>query len=199
MPVAFSEQERTHIAEALRSTGRRLFSTVGLKKTSLAELAAGAGIVKSTFYTFFDSKEALYLDLLLEHAQRVREATITNGLRQGRDTVDSLRHYLRAVVQVLNDDPLYRRLLSHPDEMVLLQRKLTPEVVAAAGNNGMAELTEFIAAKQSTGEIIGNDPVVVVGALRSVLLLVMHADEFGDTYPQVLDLAIDALTAGVTS
>ncbi|WP_433714049.1 TetR/AcrR family transcriptional regulator [Nocardia sp. CA-084685] len=199
MPVAFTEQERAHITEALRSSGQRLFSTVGLKKTSLAELVVGAGIVKSTFYAFFDSKEALYLDLLLTHAQRVREATIDNGLHQGQDTVDALRRYLRAVVRVLDEDPLYRRLMSHPDEMVLLQRKLTPEVVAAAGNNGMAELAEFIAAKQSAGDIIGDDPWVVVGTLRSALLLVMHADEFGDAYPQVLDLTIDALTAGVTT
>lgn len=199
MPVAFTEQERAHITEALRSSGRRLFSTVGLKKTSLAELVTEAGIVKSTFYAFFDSKEALYLDLLLTHVQRVREATIDNGLHQGQDIVDALRRYLRAVVRVLDEDPLYRRLLSHPDEMVLLQRKLTPEVVAAAGNNGMAELAEFIAAKQSTGEIVGDDPWVVVGALRSALLLVMHAEEFGAAYPRVLDLTIDALTTGVTT
>ncbi|MBF6351179.1 MULTISPECIES: TetR/AcrR family transcriptional regulator [Nocardia] len=197
MPVAFTAQERAHITEALRASGHRLFSTVGLKKTSLAELVADAGIVKSTFYAFFDSKEALYLDLLLTHAQRVREATIDQGLHQGHDTVDALRRYLRAVVEVLAEDPLYRRLMSHPDEMALLQRKLTPEAVAAAGSNGMTELAEFIAAKQSAGDIVGDDPWVVVGALRSALLLVIHAEEFGAAYPQVLDLTIDALTAGV--
>jgi AcrR family transcriptional regulator len=199
LPVAFTEQERAHITEALRSSGRRLFSTVGVKKTSLAELVVEAGIVKSTFYAFFDSKEALYLDLLLTHAHQVREATIDNGLHQGTSTVDALRRYLRAVVQVLDDDPLYRRLMSHPDEIALLQRKLTPDVVAATGNNGMAELATFIGAKQSAGEIVGDDPWVVVGALRSVLLLVVHAEEFGDAYPRVLDLTIDAVTAGVTT
>lgn len=199
MPVAFTDQERTHIADALRSTGHRLFTTVGLKKTSLAELAAGAGIVKSTFYAFFDSKEALYLDLLLTRAQRVREATIDDGLHRGDDTVDALRRYLRAVVRVLDEDPLYRRLMSHPEEVALLQRKLTPEVVAAAGNNGMTELAEFIAAKQSAGEIVGDDPWVVVGTLRSALLLVLHAQEYGAAYPRILALTIDALTAGVTT
>ncbi|RDI45233.1 TetR/AcrR family transcriptional regulator [Nocardia mexicana] len=199
MPVAFTEQERAHITEALRASGQRLFSTVGLKKTSLAELVADAGIVKSTFYAFFDSKEALYLDLLLTHAQRVKVETIDKGLHRGHDTVDALRRYLRAVVQVLDEDPLYRRLMSHPDENALLRRKLAPEAVAAAGNSGGTELAEFIAAKQSAGEIVGDDPWVVVGALRTALLLVMHAEEFGPTYSRVLDLTIDALTAGVTT
>ncbi|MGI5219196.1 hypothetical protein [Nocardia sp. CA-290969] len=47
------------------------------------------------------------------------------------------------MVDAQDEDPLYRRLMSHPDEMALLQRKLTPEAVAAAGNNGMAELAEI--------------------------------------------------------
>ncbi|MGI5219197.1 hypothetical protein [Nocardia sp. CA-290969] len=40
---------------------------------------------------------------------------------------------------------------------------------------------------------------MVVDTLRSALLLVMHAEEFGAAYAQVLDLIIDALTSGITT
>lgn len=198
MPVAFSDQEREHITTTLKAAGRRLFAGTGLRKTSIADLVAEAGIVKSTFYNFFDSKEALYLELLLEQAARTREMTINQGLHAASDTRDALRRFLRGAVQVLDQDPLYRRLVSHPEEIAAITRKLTPAAVAKAGDNGMAELSEFVAGRQAADELPGTDPAVVVGVMRVVLLLPLHAHEFGESYPQVLDLAIDAVTAGLT-
>ena len=68
MPTPFSAEERARITERLLETGRRLFTTQGLRKTSLDDLVAPAGIAKSSFYAFFDSKEALYLELMLRQA-----------------------------------------------------------------------------------------------------------------------------------
>ncbi|NJM06002.1 TetR/AcrR family transcriptional regulator [Candidatus Gracilibacteria bacterium] len=64
MPT-FSDNERIHIRAALINTAGRLFVQQGLKKTSLEELTAAVGIAKSSFYSFFTSKEELYLELLM--------------------------------------------------------------------------------------------------------------------------------------
>lgn len=199
MPAAFSDNERVHIIGELKKAAVRSFTTIGLKKTSLAELAEAAGIVKSTFYVFFDSKEALYLELLLERAADTRRLTIAEGLHKGSDTRDALRRYLRGAVEVLHTDPLYRRLASHPEEIAMVQRKLTADKLAEAGNNGMAELATYIADKQAAGQLPGTDPAVIVGVLRTVLLIPLHAEEFGQSYQDVLDTAIDALTTGLTA
>jgi AcrR family transcriptional regulator len=198
MPVAFSTAEREHITDALKAAGRRQFATVGLKKTSLADLVAAAGIVKSTFYQFYDCKEALYLELLLERASHTRRLTVDEGLLTGENTVDALRRFLRAVVEVLDSDPLYRRLMSHPEEIAMVQRKLTPEAVAKAADNGMAQLAEFIAERRGS-ELPDTDPTVIIGALRTILLLPLHANEFGDQYPEIIDLTINALTCGLVT
>ncbi|MFI6424225.1 TetR/AcrR family transcriptional regulator [Promicromonospora sp. NPDC050880] len=204
MPVAFSEAERARITASLRESGRRLFATEGLRKTSLAALVADAGIVKSTFYTFFDSKEALYLDLLLEQAGQTRRRTIEEGLHRGTDARDALRRFLRASVTILEDDPLYRRLVTHPDEMALVVGRVRPEDARMPGDEPapvefVNELADYVAEQQAAGVIRGTDPAVVVGALRAVLLLPLHAAEFGDRYADVLDLTIESLTAGLTA
>ena len=65
MPPAFSTEERARITRVLMDNGQRLFTTQGLRKTSLDDLVRPAGIAKSSFYSFFDSKEALYLELMM--------------------------------------------------------------------------------------------------------------------------------------
>ena len=70
MPSAFSEEERSQITEQLLDTATHLFSTQGLRKTSLEELTAPAGIAKSSLYAFFDSKEDLYFEAMLRRASR---------------------------------------------------------------------------------------------------------------------------------
>ncbi|WP_211341572.1 TetR/AcrR family transcriptional regulator [Myceligenerans xiligouense] len=200
--MAFTEAERERITAALKASGRRLFATAGLRKTSLAALVADAGIVKSTFYAFFESKEALYLHLLLEQAEETRRRTIDEGLHAGTDARDALRRFLRAAVGILSTDPLYRRLVTHPDELAMVVAKVGPETARPPGENPapvdfVDDLTTYIAERQRAGAVTGTDPAVVVGALRTVLLVPLHADEFGEAYPAVLDLTIDALTAGL--
>lgn len=48
-----------------RPEGQRLFVAHGLKRVTVDELSAAAQIAKATFYTFYDSKEALHLDIVL--------------------------------------------------------------------------------------------------------------------------------------
>src|SRR5512142_3186432 len=70
MPKGFSEQERTLIRQRLVEQGYHLFSAYGLKKTTVEELAAAAGISKGAFYLFYDSKEALFMDVIEETAEK---------------------------------------------------------------------------------------------------------------------------------
>lgn len=198
MPPAFSREERARITRLLLDTGRDLFTRQGLRKTSLEELTAPAGIVKSSFYLFFDSKEALYLELMLQEAGAVKRRVIDEALLTTSETREALRRFLRAALEELAANPLWRRLITYPDEMQAVARKLAPERVAAMRDNPATALTEFVVAKQRDGELIDTDPAVVVGALQTVLLAPLYAERLGDPYPQILDLLIDLVTAGLT-
>lgn len=204
MPRGFTTQERDRISQALRAAGRELFTRQGLRKTALEELVAPAGIVKSTFYQFFDSKEALYLQLMIDEAGQVKAQVIDRALLSTDDAREGLRRFLHATVEVLDTNPLWRRLVTHPEEMTAVAARLEPERIAAMGdNNPAAALTAYVADRQRRGDLVGDDPAVVVGALQSVLLLPFNAAHIaaGDagTYRKTLDLLVDLVAAGLTT
>jgi AcrR family transcriptional regulator len=194
MPAPFSEQERSRITEQLLDTATRLFATRGLRKTSLEELTTPAGIAKSSLYAFFDSKEDLYFEAMLRQSDQVRRRVIDEGLNRGTDTRDALRRFLHATVAELDTNPLYRRMMSHPQEMAAVAARLTPERLARAEHGPMADLIKFL------GTHLDGDPRVALGVLRAVLLASLHADHLGtDIYPAVMGRLIDAVTEGITS
>ncbi|MGW5688708.1 TetR/AcrR family transcriptional regulator [Nonomuraea sp. NPDC003754] len=195
MPAAFTEEERRRIAERLLDTATHLFATQGLRKTSLEELTAPAGIAKTSLYAFFDSKEDLYFEAALRQSEQVRRRVIDEALLEGGDTREALRRFLRATVAELDTNPLYRRLLSHPEEMAAVAARLTPERMAQAAARGpMGDLLEFLRDR------LEGDPEVLLGVLRAVLLTPLHADHLGrELYPAVIDRLIDAVTEGLTS
>ncbi len=193
MPSAFSEEERLRITEQLLDTATQLFSTQGLRKTSLEELTAPAGIAKSSLYAFFNSKEDLYFEAMLRQSEQVRRRVIDEGLNRGADTRDALRRFLRATIAELDSNPLYRRLMSHPQEMAAVAAKLTPERMAAATDGPTADVLQFLSTH------LKDDPQVLFGVLRAVLLTPLHAEHLGtEIYPAVMNRLIDAVTEGIT-
>lgn len=196
MPAAFSTVERDRITGLLLETGQHLFTTQGLRKTSLDDLVRPAGIAKSSFYTFFDAKESLYLELVVRQLDQIKTRVIDDGLLAGSDLRDGLRRFLHATVAELASNPLYRRLMTHPEEMRAVARRVDAQRLAAVANNPMTALTDYLT--HSSADLTA-EPAVVVGVLQAVLFVPMHAEDLGAAYPQILDLLIDLVAAGLTS
>ncbi|MQA88196.1 MAG: TetR family transcriptional regulator [Streptosporangiales bacterium] len=203
MPGPFTAEEKARITRLLLDTGFRLFTTQGLRKTSLDDLVRPAGIAKSSFYLFFDSKEALYLELMIGQAAEVKRRVVDQALLRGTDTRDSLRRFLRATVDELATNPLYSRLMTHSEEMEAVTRRLDADRMARLAHNAdnpVTALADFVGQRHAEGALIDADPSVVVGVLRAVLLLPLHVEQLGaDLYPRILDLLIDIVAAGLTS
>lgn len=201
MPPTFTPKERERVTDLLLETGLRLFTTQGLRKTSLAELVAPAGIAKSSFYAFFDSKEALYLTLMERRAGEVRKRVIDDALLSTPNTREALRRFLYASAAELSTEPLYRRLATHPEEMAMVTRKVSVSSLPSGGDNLLTSLNDFITARQAEGEMVGADPAAIVGALQSVLLLPMNTEHLAspDHYQQTLDLVIGLVSSGLTT
>ncbi|HEY6740286.1 MAG TPA: TetR/AcrR family transcriptional regulator [Actinopolymorphaceae bacterium] len=196
MAVAFDAEERARITRSLLQTAERLFAGQGLKKTSLDDLTAPAGIAKTSFYAFFESKEALYLEVMLRRAPLVAEALAAPLRRQ--PSADSLSDLMQAMANVLSTDPLYRRLLTHPEELRAVRRRVRPDEVERIHPVLIAPLLEFVRRGQAEGVVVGDvPPEVVLDVLGTVGLIVLHRDEYGDSYAQVLAATIRALGRGL--
>lgn len=64
MPKIFSTHEKENIVKGLLKACRQSWTQYGYKKTSVDELCRQVGISKGAFYIFFDSKEALFCEVL---------------------------------------------------------------------------------------------------------------------------------------
>ncbi|WP_017609932.1 TetR/AcrR family transcriptional regulator [Nocardiopsis xinjiangensis] len=199
MPPTFTPEERERVAGILLETGLRLFTAQGLRKTSLAELVAPAEIAKSSFYAFFDSKEALYLTLMERQMGEVHKRVIEDALLSTADTREALRRFLHATVAELSTNPLYQRLATHPEEMAAVTRKASAEPPPMGPDSPIAALNDFVTARRAEGELIGADPAAIVGVLQTVLLLPVNTEHLSspEQYQQTLELVIDLVVSGL--
>lgn len=197
MPV-FSDAERERIRERLLEGGYRLFTTRGLKKTSLEDLTRPAGIAKSSFYSFFDSKEALFLELMVRQWPEVEERLYA-PLREAGDAREALSRFLRAMVGELERDPLGRRFLTHPEELEMVMRRVGP-AEQEVGHRNMSPVVGFIERGQEEGRIVEGDPEVMAGVMAAVGMLPFFEREIGErVYPSVLEMMIELVAGGLTT
>lgn len=64
MGSAFSEKERAKITENLKRAGREYIARYGIRKTTVEQLSAAAGISTGAFYRFFETKELLFFEVI---------------------------------------------------------------------------------------------------------------------------------------
>src|SRR5262249_53325974 len=121
MPRAFSELERELIRNRLRQVGRQAFATYGLRRTAVDDLVAAAGISKGAFYLFYDSKEALLLDVLEQFEAEFQDRVLGSVLRPDITPQDSLRQLLRQALAARTSEPLLQRL-TDVELMTLMRR-----------------------------------------------------------------------------
>lgn len=73
MPAGFSEREREAIRKRLRAAALDALARGGLGAASVADLAKAADIAKGSFYSFYPTKEHLFLEALESIEDRYRE------------------------------------------------------------------------------------------------------------------------------
>ena len=69
--VAYSEEERARIREALVTTGLALMARQGIQHTTVEQIYREVGISRTFFYTFFSSKEDLIVETLYHQQPKI--------------------------------------------------------------------------------------------------------------------------------
>jgi AcrR family transcriptional regulator len=199
MARSFTETEKAQLRQQLLGVARDLFTRQGLKKTSLDELTQPLGIAKSSFYLLFESKEALYLELLAEDGPAIK-AHIQNALDNAPTARQGIIALLTEIVRELETNALTRRMLTHPEELQQLAARVPPEALAQSNQSGLDLLVPYLEQKQRAGEIIAGEPVLYARVISAVTLLTLHRNQIGEThYASVMAAMIDFLATALTS
>ncbi|MGT2667121.1 TetR/AcrR family transcriptional regulator [Streptococcus rifensis] len=59
--------------QVIRTVAQEIFSQKGYKATGISEIAKQAGIAVGSFYNYYDSKEAIFLDVYIAENRRIRQ------------------------------------------------------------------------------------------------------------------------------
>ena len=90
--VAYSNEEKEKVKEALIITGLKLMSEQGIQQTRIEQVYRQVGISRSFFYSFFPAKEELILEViyyqqpkLIAHVQALVNESALDWKVQFRD------------------------------------------------------------------------------------------------------------------
>ena len=192
VPRRFSPDERAQIAQRLRDVGRRAFETHGLRRVTVDDLARAAGISKGAFYLFFDSKEALLLDLFERFEADFQRTVLDVVLRPELGPAESLRTLLRTAVTVRGTDPLLSNLSD--TDMEVLMRRIPPDQAATLLEADVASARRFVEYWREQGSPLSIDAEVLTGLMRAIVLTAFRQHEIGAAvYEQVVHMMIDSV------
>jgi AcrR family transcriptional regulator len=200
MPKPFSEDERDRIRAQLVDAGRECFTRFGPEKTTIEDLTSRVGIAKGSFYLFFDSKESLYVQLLLEEAPAMMRRIAAVSFETEAPTRDAVVELLRAIVREIEGNPFARALLDEPGQWERFANAVDVAAILEGASELFRPLVAWLAAGQRRGEIRAGDPQELVYAMALIKLLPLNRGRMPpELYDRMLQLLPELLADGMTS
>ena len=177
MPKAFTEHEKDLISKRLIEQGYKLFSVYGLKKTSIEELAQAAGISKGAFYLFYESKEALFMDVAELAEQHFRQEILATVDLPGPSPRARLYAILKKAFSLMKTIPILQFLTGSDYDLIF--RRTPPEKFQEHLANDRVFFDELIAHCQNAGISIQAKPDDIITLLYPLVLSILHEDDYG--------------------
>lgn len=131
---AFYEARRAEIADV----ALRLWAETGFDQTSVAAIAREAGVAKGTFYLYFESKDALLLDVLRRNSLIPNILALIDDL-QSKSLEEAVHGFVAGAWRHLSEhralvSVVMRELPTHIDQAEqFVERLMVPGTVALAG------------------------------------------------------------------
>lgn len=112
----FSSEEKEEIRLQMIEAGLPLLKEKGMTHMSITKLTASVGIGKSTFYSFYDSKEAFVEDMLKHQRKKILEKLRTGLCGKEKYTKEESIKLIRGMITSANN--VYQHF-SQEDELAL--------------------------------------------------------------------------------
>ncbi len=192
MPRGYTEQERAAIKQRLIEVGEEKFARVGLRKTTISDLAEGAGIGKGSFYQFFQSKEDLFLAIQESIEDQVEER-LSGELESARhDPRRMVRSFFEVCVDSLSNHPFLAQL-SDPEILPLLVRTVSPERMERMQRQNHSLFRDRFQSWIDEGIVQGIDADTLFALMGAILVLHQHPEALGGSPDSVLSWMIDSI------
>jgi AcrR family transcriptional regulator len=187
MPKTFSESERVYIKERLKAEAAKCLASYGIRKTTVDELVKRVGIPKGTFYLFYESKEQLLYEVIMDFDKKAQEQLLLEiSALPGVPDADTLTDIILRFYRQIDESFLPR--LMQGGELEYFMRTVPPELSRQHAERDKEAVQRMI---QS---FPGVDPAraeVYSAAFRGVFLTMLLKDEIGsENYEEALRVLI---------
>jgi AcrR family transcriptional regulator len=176
MPKAFTEYEKELIRQKLLEQGYKQFSAYGLRKTNIEELAQAVGISKGAFYIFYESKEALFMDVIEMVEERFRQEIFVAIDLPGDSPKARLYTVLKTAFALAKAMPILQFLTGSDYDLIF--RRIPAEKLQEHLASDRLFIQELIARCQAAGIPILVPPEEIIGLLYPLILSILHEEDF---------------------
>ncbi len=186
MATAFTQRERASIEQKLQEAALACATSAGMRRTTVDELARQAGISKGAFYSFYQSKEHLFL-AMLEQVQK----EIYGSAKKVFDDNIGLPAWQRASLamkEVCRATEAKSIFFFTQNEVPLMLRRLPEHILRGHYQSDEEHLAQLLT--QSGLRLkLGIETISAVA--RLLLMSLMFRQDIGPGFDQALDALID--------
>ena len=179
MPKKYSEVEKTNIKRDLRLHAERSLFHKGVKGTSVDELVKLAMIPKGTFYLFYETKEALFFDVLVSFRHQMQDEMM--AMLQELDEnhiVTSLTTVFAYLIENMYRRGIFRLL--NEEEMHMISRKNEEDIY-------MRERKELLSFFRELFNLFAIDDKDDIDAFFNSFLIIVYSMNYADRMKKPLD------------
>lgn len=189
----FSEEEKTEIKKKMIEAGIPLLKENGMIHMSITKLTEAAGIGKSTFYSFYSSKEEFVEDMLDYHRKSIL-AMIKDGLNgKMKYSAEESKNIIRTMI--FRAENMYRSF-SGEDEVVLKKmydRKGVPYLDLAKERQVIDYITSMM-----EGVRAALDYAVIANLMKMIVLSseqreLLHESGYVRSIEKIVDLLLEEI------
>lgn len=192
----FNEAEKEYISKQLILKGHDLFSRYGIRKTSIEEIAKAVGIAKGSFYAFFNSKEDLFLRILVLEITKLKQEN--NFDPQNTEPQKIIMSYLSHVLKNIISNPILNKMLIR-EEYEAIYRKIAIGEISNDIHDFSDPLVSVLKIWKEKGFLIDENIDVLTGIIKSIFLISRFRNEIGERiYDKVVDYLIEFISEGIT-
>lgn len=186
MATAFTPKERDSIEKKLKEVALECASSIGMRRTTVEELARRAGISKGAFYSFFNSKEHLFLSMLEQvHQEIYGRARAVFDQSQGQPSWQRAALAMKEVCRATLEKCIAPFT---QDELPLLLRRLPEQLLRGHYRSDEEHLRQLLL----EGGLEMSLDLNTVGAIfRLLMMSLIYRQEIGSGFDQALDALID--------
>lgn len=187
----FSEEEKEEIKRKMKEIGLPMLKDEGLTHMSISKLAEAVGIGKSTFYSFYSSKEELVQEILADNRAQFLE-TLRIGLNgRKKYSNEESKEIIRKMVQ--DADHVYQHF-SLEDE-IALKKMSEKKGVPFIDLEKERRIIDFITSMMD-GVKENLDYIVIANMTKIIVFTyeqkeMLHASGFERTINEMVDLLIN--------